>query len=257
MFKPTGKVLLGLAALIPSAAFATTVQFQTIMGDITVELFDESTPQTVTNFLRYVDEQKFNNTLIHRSVSNFVIQGGGFIYTDDGVERISTYSAVVNEPVFANVRGTIAMAKIGGNPNSATSQWFFNLGNNTVNLDNQNGGFTVFGQVTDGMDVVDAIAELSRYQAGGFTEIPLRDWMSSNTEQPTDENYVVIEQIAILDAAIDTAADLNPATTTRGTSQPAASSSSGGGAGLPTMALGLLLMAAAFARRTFTRQQTR
>ena len=192
MFKRTGKILLGLAALLPNAVFATTVQFQTVMGDITVELFDESTPETVANFLRYVDEQKFNDTLIHRSVKNFVIQGGGFTYTDDGIERISSYGAVINEPVFANVRGTIAMAKLGGDPNSATSEWFFNLGNNTTNLDNQNGGFTVFGQVTEGMDVVDAIADLPRYKGGGFTEIPLRDWVSSSSAQPTDEHYVII-----------------------------------------------------------------
>lgn len=247
MFKRTGKTLLGLAALLPSAVFATTVQFQTVMGDITVELFDESTPQTVANFLRYVDEQKFNDTLIHRSVNNFVIQGGGYIYTDIGTERISTYDAVINEPVFANVRGTIAMAKLGGNPNSATSQWFFNLGDNTTNLDNQNGGFTVFGQVTEGMDVVDAIADLPRYQRNGFTDIPLRDWMSSNTEQPTDEHYVIIEQITVLDAASDTAADLNPPKTTRRDTPPAESSS--GGAGLPLIVLGLMLAAAGFTRR--------
>lgn len=259
MIKPTYQYLLALAATLPSAAFATTVQFQTVMGDVTVELFDESTPNTVANFLRYVDEQKFNDTLIHRSVSNFVIQGGGYVYTSDGIESITTHEAVINEPVFANVRGTIAMAKIGGNPNSATSQWFFNLRDNSSNLDNQNGGFTVFGQVTEGMDVIDAIANVQRYQRSGFTDIPLRDWMSSNTEQPTDENYILIEQITILDAAADTASDLNPVTTTRGTNQPTAPStpsSSSGGASLPPIFLGFMLLATSFARRVLSRKRT-
>lgn len=125
MLKPMFKALLGLAVLAPSTVLATTVQFQTVMGDITVELFDESTPKTVENFLRYVNEQKYDDTFIHRSVKDFVIQGGGFNYSNDRVNSIATYPAVVNEPVFANVLGTIAMAKLGGNANSATNQWFF------------------------------------------------------------------------------------------------------------------------------------
>jgi cyclophilin family peptidyl-prolyl cis-trans isomerase len=163
----------------------TIVKFATDMGDINVLMYDQSaagatrtTPQTVANFLRYMNDGKYNQTVFHRSARNFVIQGGGFTRpTSDGLgpSTIATYAAVQNEPGNTNVRGTIAMAKQGGNANSATNQWFFNLANNASNLDAQNGGFTVFGRIIKGLDVMDAIANVDVWDLGSpFDTLPLR-----------------------------------------------------------------------------------
>lgn len=167
-----------------------------------VELFDQAgpgrtrtTPQTVANFLSYVDDGSYANTIIHRSVSNFVVQGGGFrVPTTPGGQpaTITARSPVVNEPGNTNVRGTIAMAKLGGDPNSATNQWFFNLGDNSENLDAQNGGFTAFGRVLgNGMAAVDAMAAVPTFDGrsaygGAFDELPLRD-----VPTPTPSEFVV------------------------------------------------------------------
>ncbi|HEX6961255.1 MAG TPA: peptidylprolyl isomerase, partial [Lacipirellula sp.] len=114
------------------------------------------------------------------SVPGFVVQGGGFKYPSDavGVQQVPQDPPAPNEPGISNLRGTIAMAKLGGDPNSATNQWFFNLADNSENLDNQNGGFTAFGRVVgNGMSVVDAIAALPRVNAGSpFDTLPVRNW---------------------------------------------------------------------------------
>jgi len=165
-----------------------------------VELFDQagpgrtrSTPQTVANFLSYVDDGSYASTIIHRSVANFVVQGGGFKAPTAASGQpggtpstISARAPVVNEPGNTNVRGTIAMAKLGNDPNSATNQWFFNLADNNDptnpnSLDNQNGGFTAFGRVLGGgMEAVDAMAAVPTYDAsslygGAFDDLPLRN----------------------------------------------------------------------------------
>lgn len=202
--------------LFPFFTQATTVQFQTVMGDFTVNLYDETTVETVDNFLAYVEEGAYSDIIIHRSVNGFVVQGGGFSYDGDlPLNSVQTDSPVTNEPLYSNVRGTIAMAKLGSNPNSATSQWFFNLADNSANLDVQNGGFTVFGEVTgNGMAIVDAMAALTEFNLGGaFTSIPLRDFTAedvANSVEPNEDNFVLIYDIVVLDAAEDTAADLNP-----------------------------------------------
>lgn len=153
-------VTLALAAATPAAA--TTVRMQTSLGAIYVEMYDDIAPLTVANFLAYAASGAYANSFIHRNVPGFIIQGGGFVWDAAlGPVAITQRAPVVNEFKRSNLRGTIAMAKLGGDPNSATSQWFINLGNNAANLDSQNGGFTVFGQVIgDGMQVVDAIAAL-------------------------------------------------------------------------------------------------
>jgi cyclophilin family peptidyl-prolyl cis-trans isomerase len=169
------------------------VQFQTSLGTFNVELFDQSKPITTTNFLNYVNSGRFDQTFIHRSVANFVIQGGGFGYPLP-VRTVVTDPPILNEPGISNLRGTVAMAKIGGNPNSATSQWFVNLGNNSANLDGQNGGFTVFGRVLgNGMNVVDAIALLPVFNAGGaFSELPVSGYTGGTI---TDEHLVRIPSV--------------------------------------------------------------
>lgn len=157
----------------------------TTLGTLDIELYDDQAPKTVMNFLRYAGRGDYTtNGFIHRSVPGFVVQGGGYTYFDYNGAPFYTHipedPPVPNEfsPSRSNVRGTIAMAKLGGNPDSATSEWFFNLADNSANLDNQNGGFTVFGHVLDpGMNVVDAIASVPIYNANGtypaFTSIPL------------------------------------------------------------------------------------
>lgn len=171
----------------------TVTRFDTVLGEIFLELFDTRTPITAQNFLRYIDQSIYANTVIHRSVPNFIIQGGGFRSPD--LAEVQTFPPIQNEPGISNLRGTIAMAKLGGDPNSATSQWFFNLTNNASNLDNQNGGFTVFGEVLgDGMQVVDAIAAVPTENLGGaFDDIPLINYQGGEV-QP--ENLVLIRSIA-------------------------------------------------------------
>lgn len=159
------------------------VILQTPLGDVHIELFDDSTPQTVANFLNYVRDGDYEKSFIHRSIPGFVIQGGGYTFLEDTVHDIPTDPPVINEPGHSNVRGTIAMAKLGGDPDSATSQWYINLTDNSDPLDADNGGYTVFGQVIgDGMDIIDDLAELEVWNAGSpFENLPLIDYPGSGT----------------------------------------------------------------------------
>ncbi len=168
-----------LVAALPAASDATTVRLMTSAGAIDVKLHDDAAPRTVANFLAYVRGGAYRNSFVHRSVPGFVIQGGGYIWDDvtNKVVDVPARPPVVNEfsASRSNRRGTIAMAKLGGDPNSATSQWFINLADNSANLDTQNGGFTVFGEVSAAsMAVVDAIAALQRVNAGSpFDALPI------------------------------------------------------------------------------------
>jgi cyclophilin family peptidyl-prolyl cis-trans isomerase len=163
------------------------------MGTFDVELFDETTPITVTNFLGIVNRGDYDNTFIHRSVPGFIIQGGGFQAPFSTSAEVPAVDPIMNEPGVSNIRGTIAMAKLGGDPNSATTQWFFNLADNSEELDNQNGGFTAFGRlVGTGMGVVNRIADLPIFDKGGaFKEIPLL------SETTTLDDLVIIESITV------------------------------------------------------------
>lgn len=217
-------LIASVATLVPSLAMATIVQFQTSLGEIEVNLFDEETPITVKNFLTYVENDDYDNSTFHRSVEDFIIQGGGFKVNSGRLEPLSNNGAIINEPKFSNAKGTIAMAKLGGDPNSATNQWFFNLENNAANLDNQNGGFTVFGQIIGGEDVIDALRAVRRFSFSDFSDVPLIDWEPSDGTAPTNDNYIILSNIAIIDAAPDTAAGLSPALTTRSSSSEQSSS---------------------------------
>ena len=198
---------------------ATIVEFQTSQGNFQDNLYDSTTPETVNNFLQYIEEQHYTNSVIHRVSSNFVVQGGG--YTFEGnfpLTRIETNPAVINEPIYSNVRGTIAMAKLGGDPDSATDQWFFNLADNASNLDLQNSGFTVFGQVIgDGMTTIDKIAQLTLCNSANLEGIPMviaDGQQCSDLATPGLENFVIVEQIVIVDSAEVTDGDLSPARNT-------------------------------------------
>lgn len=208
-----------LGASLSLSVQATIVEIKTSLGTFEVNLFDETTPETVANFLKYVEAESYNNSVIHRLVPDFVVQGGGFSYTGQlPLKAIPTLPAVKNEPKWSNRRGTIAMAKLDGQPDSATNQWFFNIKDNhqgAAGLDAQNGGFTVFGQVTEqGLEILDEIAKLRRFNMGGAaTSIPLRNYTTADANAGkvvTDENLVMIESITVVDARPNTAAGLSP-----------------------------------------------
>ena len=189
-------------------------RFYTNYGGVNVALFRNDTPNTFVNFVTYANKSAWDGTFIHRSVPGFVVQGGGFIANKDNeIDPAVQDPAVVNEPGISNTRGRIAMAKLGGDPNSATNQWFFNLADNRGDegdpndpddggLDFQNGGFTAFGEVVLGMEVIDIIAGRPRVNAGSpFDSLPINDLEAfqdrGNTLDPAAD-LVSIRRVAIL-----------------------------------------------------------
>lgn len=125
----------------------------------------------------------------------FIIQAGGFAYSNQQFSYVPADPAVPNEFNLSNVRGTVAMAKLGSDPDSATNQWFINLADNAANLDNQNGGFTVFGTVTSGMAIADAIANLDIINADSpFNSLPIRNFSSLSNPVVWDDHLVLINQ---------------------------------------------------------------
>ena len=197
-----------------------------------VHMFDTDTPITVTNFRAYADDGDYVDSIIHRSIPGFIVQGGGFAYDPvDVVVEVTSRAPILNEPVFSNIRGTIAMAKVGADPptpesiNSATSGWFVNLDNNgpyrpdRVNggsqLDTQNGGFTAFGEVIGtGMDVPDAIAAQQRWNFGQpFDTLPLVGY--ENLAAPVREEFILFTSIETTDPLVfDVAGNTNEALVT-------------------------------------------
>jgi cyclophilin family peptidyl-prolyl cis-trans isomerase len=200
--------LLGLLAFgmaLPTLAQGTLVRLHTTLGPIDMRLLDAETPITVTNFLAYVNGGDYRDVFFHRSVRNFVVQAGGFRWpaaSSSCCQAVSSRGQIQNEfnVTRSNVRGTVAMAKVGGNANSATSQWFVNLSDNSGNLDNQNGGFTVFARVTvPSMVVVDRIAALPIVNAGGtFSELPVTGWTAGSVIRR--DNLALIERVTVMPA---------------------------------------------------------
>jgi cyclophilin family peptidyl-prolyl cis-trans isomerase len=179
-----------LLALAPRAHGNIVVVVPIVMGppenqlelELELELFDAVTPLTTANFLFYVDANAYDQSFIHRSVPDFVIQGGGYkVNASQQVVLVATNPPqVTNEPGLSNVRGTVAMAKLAGQPNSATTQWFINLDDNSF-LDTTNGGFTVFADVISGLEHADAINALTIVNAGSpFGELPVFGWTAPN-----------------------------------------------------------------------------
>ena len=171
-------LVVGLLAIAiwPGIAGAANpkVVIETWEGNIVIELFSDKAPETVKNFLAYVDAKFYDGTIFHRVIPNFMIQGGG--YTSAMKEK-PTRPSVKSEADngLKNLRGTIAMART-GDPHSANSQFFINVVKNDY-LDHKNKtikgwGYTVFGQVTDGMKVVDSISNVETVAVGMFQNIP-------------------------------------------------------------------------------------
>ena len=178
-------LLLLLTAGVTTAAQSkdpVTVLITTSKGNITVELLPAKAPETVANFLRYVDEGFYNDTIFHRVISGFMIQGGGF---DQEYTKKPTHDPVMNEADngLPNVRGSIAMART-SDPHSATAQFFINHTDNPA-LDHRNKGsgwgYAVFGKVTDGMEVVDKIASVDTGPGGPFRQDAPREMVVIET----------------------------------------------------------------------------
>lgn len=153
-----------------------TVKIQTSMGDITLELYPEKAPVTVKNFLDYVNSGHYNDTIFHRVIDGFMIQGGG--YTENLTQK-PTKDPIVNEANngLKNKRGTIAMARTNV-VDSATAQFFINVVDNSfLDFKGENPhefGYCVFGKVTDGMDVVDAIKSVDTQSQGPYQDLPVK-----------------------------------------------------------------------------------
>lgn len=177
-----GIVLLSMGLIIAMAAAAADkksgaprVMLETSMGEIILELDPEGAPKTVENFLGYAEAGFYDGTIFHRVIDGFMIQGGGF--TEDMTQK-STRAEIANEADngLKNKRGTIAMARR-GDPDSASSQFFINTVNNRpldhTGKSSQGWGYAVFGEVVEGMDVVDAIAKVKTGTKGMFQDVPV------------------------------------------------------------------------------------
>jgi cyclophilin family peptidyl-prolyl cis-trans isomerase len=211
----------------------TLVQFDTSLGSFEVALTDAATPLTVQNFLNYVNSGAYNKTVIHRnalltssggggspSAPADIVQGGGYIVQGDQLNHIPTAAPINNEVATeteGNVAGTIAMAKT-SDPNSATSEWFFNVHDNSTALDDtsNSGGFTTFGHVLgDGMNIVDALAALPTVNLNStFTTIPV---VGISEKRATKTNTIVrannltyVKKISVLGDMTWTATSDNP-----------------------------------------------
>lgn len=176
-----GAVLTAAFAPVALAQSLPLVKVQTNMGDFVLELNPKAAPKTVENFLTYVKSGFYKNTLFHRVIPNFMIQGGGFV---SGMEEKDTRKAIALESRngLSNLRGTIAMART-SDPNSATNQFFINVRDNHF-LDAsqaQDGyGYAVFGRVISGMQTVDAIARVKTHSVGYYDDVPIRDVIIKN-----------------------------------------------------------------------------
>lgn len=147
------------------------VRVSTTEGAFNIRLRPDIAPQTVDNFLQYVDEGFYDGTLFHRVIPGFMVQAGGF---DQDMNRKTTRDPVANESrqTARNLRGTIAMART-ANPDSATAQFFINLVDNPhLDATRARPGYTVFGKVTEGMGVVDAIGNVSTTRRNGMGDVP-------------------------------------------------------------------------------------
>jgi len=171
---PLFLAVLSLSAYAEGGSALPQVKLETSHGDIIIELNAEKAPNTVDNFLSYVNDGFYNGTIFHRVIKDFMVQGGGF--TEDLVQKTPN-APIENEANngLGNVRGSLAMART-GDPHSATAQFFINtVDNEFLNFRGEQGaawGYAVFAEVVEGMDVVDAIREVSTGSKGGHQDVP-------------------------------------------------------------------------------------
>lgn len=161
------------------------VLLKTNFGDITLKLNAEKAPKTVANFLSYVDAGHYTNCIFHRVISNFMIQGGGF---EPGMEQKSVNAPIENEANngLSNKKGTIAMART-NDPHSATAQFFINVKDNDFldfSAENAHGwGYCVFGEVVDGLDIVEKIRNVETTRHGMHDDVPVEDVVIESASQ--------------------------------------------------------------------------
>ena len=245
-------LLLCIAAWnVPSAAAQSTntiVRFHfyrgtTTVGDVDVEMFDQDKPVTVSNFLHYVRSGAYHNLLVNRVVPGFVLQAGGLWTASPlsssvfGVSQTPDYGNITNEfsvgPRLSNTNGTIAMARIGGLTNSASSEWFFNLANNSNSLDNLDGGFTVFGRVINSTSALGALDYFNHpgpklqilHSEGYFGDFPVSDIRhncstTANCPRHNELFHVKISVLPITDTKPPTVTITSPAQNERITNSP-------------------------------------
>jgi cyclophilin family peptidyl-prolyl cis-trans isomerase len=195
--------LLTLVLMGPArAADGPTVRFDTSLGDIDVRLFSDDAPNTVATFLRYVASGAYDSSYFHRSVRDFIIQGGGYRWVDGQSAPINELIADPDPFKRSNQRGTLAVARRPGRPNVSTSQWFFNQADN-ASLDASSDNYTVFGRVNDraSLAVMDAIGALQIIDGSGgqsgsaFGELPVVDYAGG---QITADNLVLVRSIKVV-----------------------------------------------------------
>jgi cyclophilin family peptidyl-prolyl cis-trans isomerase len=234
---PRAHAACSIAGLPVGTEIAT---IETPLGSICIELLRADAPAHVANFLFYLENGSMEGTFFHRNLPGFVLQGGGFVVGASDFEPIPADNGpVTNEPctldipdpnnpggsicsVRGNERGTVALAKLGGQPSSGTTNWFINLADNRSNLDNQNGGFTVFGRVVGGtMATVDAIAALAPATEDdlvwlqtvftSFTDLPLQQpslssgfgcWDPTVQAAVLDPNFLPNSGVAVPDPVV-------------------------------------------------------
>lgn len=176
-----------LAAQAEGGSTQTKVKLSTNHGDIVIALNADKAPETVKNFIQYVESGFYDGTIFHRVIENFMIQGGGF---DESFKQKKTEAPIQNEADngLSNTKGTVAMART-GDPHSATAQFFINTKDNDFlnyrGKTMQDWGYAVFGEVIEGMDVVDAIRKVNTTMRGGHQDVPA--------------DAVVIEKAAIVE----------------------------------------------------------
>jgi len=161
----------------------TLIKLSTNKGDIIIKLFSEDAPETSKNFINYVKGGNYNGTIFHRVINNFMIQGGGHL---PDMSEVSTNPPIVNESNnnISNKKGTIAMART-SDPHSATSQFFINLKDNDF-LDMKNSpdgyGYCVFGEVAEGIEIVESIGVAETGNKAGHVDVPLNDIVLESAE---------------------------------------------------------------------------
>jgi peptidyl-prolyl cis-trans isomerase A (cyclophilin A) len=214
-------VSLLLLSLHPGAA-GTLAQFRTAFGDLELELYDQDKPATVQNFMRYIQSGRYENEFAHRLVPGFVVQGGGFTITNRATTNwtildVQTYPRITNEFAvgrrFSNVYGTIAMAKLGGDTNSATSQWFINLADNSfLDAADTNNLFVVFGHVVSGTNVLNTFNNFQYWTGAQTSNLVLHQYYNPPFDDlpllhaiVADTNFVFVD-ITLLQVAVTTAA---------------------------------------------------
>ena len=192
MYKLISTCLIALFLGVSSNTFAANpkVSMETSKGKVIIELYPDKAPKTVENFLRYVNEGKYDGTIFHRVIPSFMNQGGGFT---PEFKKVDTFAPIMNEADngLKNARGTIAMART-GDPHSATNQFFINTVDNTfLNHTGKNPrgwGYCVFGTVVDGMDVMDRIAKAPTGAGGRF-------------QKDVPQETIMIEKVTVIEEA--------------------------------------------------------